>query len=82
MIQEASTNAPHGWNNNQSKEIKLTNDKKSPKVILTQNDEIITQYCSLFEGDKTTSNKRDRPFPPFFFVFFVFFNFFFSFSYY
>jgi hypothetical protein len=34
VIQEASTNAPYGWKNNQPGEIILNNEKKSPKSIL------------------------------------------------
>jgi hypothetical protein len=34
VTQEASTNTPYSWKNNQPGEIKLKNEKKSPKAIL------------------------------------------------
>jgi hypothetical protein len=34
VIQEASTNAPYGWKNNQPGEIIFNNEKESPKAIL------------------------------------------------
>jgi len=36
VTQEASTNDPYGWNNNQQGEIILRNKKKSPNAILDQ----------------------------------------------
>jgi hypothetical protein len=77
VIHEASKNAPSGWKNNQPEEIMLKNEKMSPKSILNQKIETLTQILCFVQGRQDCCQQKHRHFPPLFlvicFFFFVFF---------